>query len=74
LWDFPGQDDYVMALGERLPIRIVDVDGIRLVIVATDYAGTSAWEVGHGVTFDLSDHAEDQFALQAILDSIRINP
>ena len=74
LWDFPGQDDYPMALAERLPIRIIDVDGVRLVIVATDYPGTSAWEVQHGVPFDAADHAEDQVALQAILDSIRINP
>ena len=74
LWDFAGQEDYPMALGERLPVRIVDVDGVRLVIVATDYPGTSAWEQGEGATFDPSAHAEHQVELQAILDSIAINP
>jgi hypothetical protein len=74
LWDFPGQDDYPMALGERLPIRIIDVEGVRLVIVATDYPGTSAWELGEGKTFDPNDHAEDQVQLQAIFDSIQFNP
>jgi hypothetical protein len=74
LWDFAGLDDYPMALGERLPIRIVDVDGVRLVIVATDYPGTSAWELGQGESFDPTAHAEHQVELQAIFDSIRIDP
>lgn len=74
LWDFAGLDDYPMALGERLPIRILDVDGLRLVIVATDYPGTSAWEVGQGESFDPDAHAEHEVELQAIFDSIRIDP
>jgi hypothetical protein len=74
LWDFAGLDDYPMALGERLPIRIIDIDGVRVVIVATDYPGTSAWELGEGITFDPDDHAEDQIELQAIFESIQINP
>jgi hypothetical protein len=63
-----------MALGERLPVRIVDVDGVRVVIVASDHPGTSAWEVENGVTFDATDHADDQPEAQAIVDSIQINP
>jgi DNA-directed RNA polymerase specialized sigma24 family protein len=74
LWDFPGQDDIPMALGERLPVRIVDADGVRVVIVASDYPGTSAWEVENGVTFDARAHADDQVEAQAIVDSIQINP
>jgi hypothetical protein len=74
LWDFPGQDDYPMALGEQLPIRILDVDGVRLVIVATDYPGTSAYELGQGETFDPEAHADHQAELQGIVDSIVIDP
>jgi len=74
LWDFPGQDDYPMALGEQLPIRILDVDGVRLVIVATDYPGTSAYELGQGETLDPEAHADHQAELQGIVDSIVIDP
>jgi hypothetical protein len=74
LWDFAGLDDYPMAPGEPLPIRILDVDGVRVVIVATDYPGTSAWELGEGKTFDPRHHADDQVELQAIFDSVQINP
>ena len=74
LWDFAGLDDYPMAPGETLPIRIVDVDGVRLVIVATDYPGTTAWEVSQGASFVPDAHVEHQVELQAIFDSIQINP
>jgi hypothetical protein len=74
LWDFPGQDDYPMALGEQLPIRILDVNGVRLVIGATDYPGTSAYELGQGETLDPEAHADHQAELQGIVDSIVIDP
>lgn len=71
LWDFAGQDDIPMALGERIPIRIFDMDGVRLVIVATDDPGTSAWELQHGESYNPDAHADDQVELHAILDSIQ---
>jgi hypothetical protein len=74
LWEIAGYDDYAMALGETLPIRIVDVDGVRLVIVATDYSQTSAWELRYGEPYDPNAHADDQVELREIVDSISINP
>ena len=55
-WD-PGI--YAQGLGQRWHLWILDVDGIRIVIHADDYAGTSA---------------EHQAELQAIVDSIQIEP
>ena len=76
VYDVPGWEDipYRMALGETLPFRILDVDGERLIIVATDYAQTSNWEVGAGMPFDPDAHAADQIELREMLESMDINP
>lgn len=55
-WD-PGI--YAQGPGQRCRIWILDVDGIRVVIHADDYAETSP---------------EHQAELQAIVDSIQIEP
>jgi hypothetical protein len=76
VYTVPGWEDalYVMSLGETIDFRIVDVDGQRLVIVATDYPQTSHWEVGWGVPFDADAHATHQLELNTIIESIDINP
>jgi hypothetical protein len=72
----PGWEDalYEMNLGETVDFRIVDVDGQRLVILATDYPRTSHWEERWGVPFDADVHATHQLELARIVDSIDINP
>jgi hypothetical protein len=50
---------YAQGPGHRWHIWILDVDGLRFVVQSTDYAGTSA---------------EHRSELQAIVDSIKIEP
>jgi hypothetical protein len=50
---------YAQGPGHRWQLWILDVDGVRVVVAAMDYAGTSA-----------QDHAE----LEAIVQSIQIDP
>lgn len=50
---------YAQGPGQRWHLWILDVDGQRVVVQSTDYAGTSA---------------EDQAELQAIVDSLVIEP
>lgn len=50
---------YAQGPGQRWHLWILDVNGIRAVVVTTDYAATSA---------------ADRTALQAIVDSIKITP
>ena len=50
---------YAQGPSQRWHIWILDVDGTRVVVVSTDYVGTSA---------------QDGAALQAIVDSIKITP
>jgi hypothetical protein len=50
---------YAQGASQRWHVWILDVNGIRVVILTTDYAGTSA---------------ADRSALQAIVDSIQIQP
>jgi hypothetical protein len=74
--DVPGWEDvpYRMSLGETLQFRILDVDGLRLVIVATDYPQTSHHEVDGGMAIDPDAHAEDQVELRAMIETMDINP
>jgi len=50
---------YAQGPGNRWHVWILDVDGVRVVILANDYAGTSA---------------QDQAEWQAIVNSIQIQP
>ena len=50
---------YAQGPGHRWHLWILDVDGVRVVVQSTDYAGTSP---------------QDQAELQAIVDSIQIEP
>jgi hypothetical protein len=50
---------YAQGPGQRWHLWILDVDGQRVVVQSTDYAGTSA---------------QDRAELQAIVDSIKIEP
>jgi hypothetical protein len=59
-WIFTsGAGPYEQGVANRSNLRIVDVDGQRVIVVVKDYVGTPA---------------EDQAAAQAIVDSIRITP
>jgi hypothetical protein len=60
MWTPTGDGNNLWAdPGERRRLNIVDVDGLRLVIMAWDYAGTSE---------------ADKAAVQAVIDSIEITP
>ena len=50
---------YAQGRGNRWHLKIIDVDGARIIVKILDYAGTSA---------------QDQAAAQAIVDSIQITP
>jgi hypothetical protein len=52
----------------------LDVEGSVLAIWTTDYPMTTYYELDGGATFDPQAHADDQVELQAILDSIVIQP
>lgn len=56
LWD---GSIYAQGPGNRWHLWILDVDGVRVVILAEDFAGTAA---------------QDQAELQGIVDSMRIEP
>ena len=53
----PDQRLHAQDRGNRWHLKIIDVDGARIIVAVIDYAGTPA---------------EDQAAAQAIVDSIRI--
>jgi len=53
---------------------VVDVDGKLLIIRVMDDGQPSPFEVSQGVKSDPKRHAEDQIALRAILQSIRLKP
>ena len=57
LWNIPDHSNRTIAPGERQRVRIVDVAGQRLVIVALELPGTTDPE---------------RAAIQAALDSIQI--
>ncbi len=60
-WVGPAGDDYngLAAPGSHDRVWILDVDGVRLVLDATDYASATS---------------EDKAELQSIIDSIHIEP
>jgi hypothetical protein len=53
---------------------VVDIDGKLLIIRVTDDGQPSPFEVSQGVKADPKRHADDQIALRAILQSIRLKP
>ena len=53
---------------------VVDIDGKLLIIRVTDDGQPSPFEVSQGVKADPKRHADDQVALRAILQSIRVKP
>jgi len=61
-----------MLPGETNRIQIIDVDGVRLVLVLVEYAHTTEVEQALGIPFDADAHAGDQPELRQILDSMRI--
>jgi len=72
-WQTLDGTDYVVSPGQALPLRVVDVDGQPIVIMATDFPETSHWENNvAGATANPSAHAADQIELRQIVDSIRI--
>jgi hypothetical protein len=64
----------VNAQGRRhaTEVRIFDVDGEPLVVMATNFPETSPFEEDYGIPFDPDRHAEDLAAMDAILDSIEL--
>ena len=62
----------VNAQGRRhgTEVRIFNVDGEPLVVMATNFPETSPFEEDYGIPFDPERHAEDLVAMNAILDSI----
>lgn len=62
-----------MLPGETNRLQILDVDGVRLVIVIVEYAHTTELEVSQGIPFDPEAHLADRVELRQIMDSIRID-
>ena len=54
--------------------RIFEFDGRLVVIRTTDFPQTSPNEIQQGVAMDPARHADDQVALQRIIDSITFTP
>ena len=72
-WQTADGTDYVASPGQAIPLRVVDVDGQPIVIMATDFPESSHWETQKtGATPNPIAHANDQIELRQILDSIRI--
>ncbi len=61
-----------MFPGETNRIQILDVDGVRLVLVIVEYAHTTEFEQSLGIPFDADAHVADQPELREMLDSMRI--
>lgn len=61
-----------MLPGETNRLQILDVDGVRLVIVIVEYAYTTEIEQAAGIPYDANAHVADQPELLQILDSVRI--
>ena len=73
IWQTLDGTDYVASPGQALALRVVDVDGQPIVIMATDFPETSSWENNvAGATPNPTAHAADQIELRQIVDSIRI--
>ncbi len=71
-WSTIGNEPRGMLPGETNRIRILDVDGVRLLILTTEYAHTTELELSRGIPYDANAHAADQPELQRIIDSLRI--
>jgi hypothetical protein len=74
-WRFPEStrsEPRSMASGETNRIQIIDVDGVRLVLVLVEYAHTTDVEEALGMDPEADAHVSDQPELRRILDSIRI--
>lgn len=61
-----------MLPGETNRLQVLDVDGVRVVIVIVEYAHTTEFEQAAGTPLDPDAHAADQPELRQILDSIRM--
>ena len=71
-WSATSSEPRSMQPGETNQVRILDVDGVRLVINSVEYAHTTEIEQAAGVPYEADAHAADQVELRQIMDSIRI--
>jgi hypothetical protein len=72
-WQTLDGTDYTASPGKAILLRVVDVDGQPIVIMATDFPESSHWENQvAGATPNPTVHAADQIELRQIVDSIRI--
>ena len=73
IWRFSDGTDYTVSPGQIVVLRVLDVDGLPIMILTTDFPELSHWEttIG-GATPNPTAHAADLPELRAILDSIRI--
>ena len=71
-WTAESSEPRAMLPGETSRVRVLDVDGVRLVHIITEYAHTTEYEQELGIPYDANAHAADQPELRQILDSIRI--
>ena len=81
IWLTPGGspvDAYPMVgapeVRRTATFRIVEVGDQLLAIRTTDFGDISPYEASQGVAQDPSRHAADQVELQAMVDSIRLDP
>ena len=71
-WTARSSEPRSMLPGETNVLRILDVDGVRLVIVSVEYAHTTEFEQAQGIPYEADAHLADQAELRQIIDSIRI--
>jgi hypothetical protein len=70
---FTDRASHPVRPGERLQLRVFDIDGTRLVLIVDDYPESSWAELTAGRPFDATAHEEDLVELHAILDSIQVH-
>ena len=71
-WTARASEPRGMLPGETNVLRILDVDGVRLVISSVEYAHTTEIEQAQGIPYEADAHLADQAELRQIIDSIRI--
>jgi hypothetical protein len=73
LWQTWDGTDYVIAPGQVAQLTVVDVDGVPIVILTSDFPESSKWENDHsGMAPNPTAHTADQIELRQILASVRI--
>jgi hypothetical protein len=73
IWQFADGTDYTVSPGQIVALRVLDVDGLPIMVLTSEFPELSHWETAvGGATPNPTAHAADLPELRAIVDSIRI--